>query len=106
MSFDRTACYKDPYLFFSLNGNAVMKLEVDAAIQLCDLALDFDCMIARVEGGIWHNPGFESRLDCIWDRSHILDEQPEKANKSAKEFIKEESSEHNAFIITTQKIVK
>jgi hypothetical protein len=24
-------------------------------------------VVVRIEEGIWHSPGFEARLDCIWD---------------------------------------
>jgi hypothetical protein len=75
--------------FFSLGGSVVMKLSVDAAIAFCEQAGQLGLVIARVEGGIWHFPGFEARLDCIWDGVDppIDASTAEKNNLTAAEFV-------------------
>ncbi|MDF2077559.1 hypothetical protein P2Q70_23480 [Pseudomonas mendocina] len=44
-----------------------MRLSPEAAIGVCERAASEGVVVSRIEGGIWLNPGFESRLDCIWD---------------------------------------
>jgi len=53
--------------FFSLRGSIVMKLTTEAAVGACEQAAQQGLLISRIEGGIWHTPGFEARIDCIWD---------------------------------------
>lgn len=104
MICDRSIRYENGEQFFKLNGHAIMPLSVVAAIHVCQIAYSKGYIVSRVEGGIWHDPGFESRLDCIWDRNHKLDNKPEKANKEAERFISGESEKHDVFIITVQSI--
>ncbi|WPO98274.1 colicin immunity protein [Pseudomonas sp. HR96] len=53
--------------FFNLSGSVTMKISADAAVAICERAAQRGLVIARIEGGIWRAPGFEARLDCIWD---------------------------------------
>lgn len=106
MSFDRSALYEDSNDFYSLDGNNVMKLTPEAAIGVCCHCIEIDYIVSRIEGGIWHNPGFEMRLDCIWERNKKWNESPQLAKNEAIKFIEEELSEHNAFIVSLQKISK
>lgn len=108
MLFDKNKLYELPEDFFELHGNISMKLTAFAAIKVCQEASKRQLGIYRVEGGIWHNPGFEARIDCIWDsnlflignsRSVTLDEL-EGNNAKAEEFILDECIEHNVFIIS------
>jgi len=64
---DRSRRYTGPEGFFSLHGSVIMKLSAAAAIAVCEQAAQRGIVVARVEGGIWHNPQFEARIDCIWD---------------------------------------
>ena len=79
-----------------------MKLSADAAIEVCLVAADHGLVVARIEGGIWHHPGFEARVDCIWDGSDppISPSGAVSNNKRAASFIAEERSEHDSFVIT------
>jgi hypothetical protein len=79
-----------------------MKLSSDAAIEACLMAAHHGLVIARIEGGIWHAPGFEARLDCIWDSPDgPLDEKAaEENNREAARFVEEERVKHQAFILT------
>lgn len=56
-------------------------------------------------GGIWHNPGFEERHDCIWDgeNNFIKTTEIELNNMEAKAFIIDESMVHDVFIISIMK---
>lgn len=59
--------------------------------------------ILKIEGGIWHNPGFEARIDCIWDSLNDLSKiSIQKNNQIVMNFMIEEKDIHNAFIITMQ----
>ncbi|MER2493920.1 colicin immunity protein [Catenovulum sediminis] len=102
--FDRNIRYSNYSDFFDLQGNNVMKLTTEAAKEVCRYSHDKSYIVSRIEGGIWHNPGFEMRLDCIWDRSKELDSSPELASKEAVDFIEEESNEHDVFIVSLQSI--
>ncbi|HEY8098734.1 MAG TPA: colicin immunity protein, partial [Methylobacter sp.] len=67
MKSDRTLLYDSSNDFFELDGTDVMTLTSAAAQDVCTKALKHGVVVVRIEGGIWHNPGFEARLDCIWD---------------------------------------
>jgi hypothetical protein len=89
--------------YFSLNGHAVMYLTPDAAIEVCVQAAQRGLLVVRIEGGIWHAPGFEARLDCIWDGADPpIDLENAMANNArAAEDIRRERAVHSAFVITT-----
>lgn len=42
-------------------------LNTEQASRVCAKALLQDLAVARVEGFIKHDYGYEARLDCIWD---------------------------------------
>lgn len=107
MCIDSTHLYDDGILFFQLNGNAVMRLTKTAAISVCRLATDRGLHVLRVEGGIWHSPGFEARVDSIWDsKFDKIDEQSIIINNEyAVEFIESESMDINSFILTVSGVV-
>ncbi len=77
-----------------------MKLTPAAAKKVCRIATTRGLLIKRIEGGIWHNPGFEARLDCIWDAKDWLRNDPEENNSLAVQFIDDELRRHDVFIIT------
>lgn len=102
MAVDRARLYESSADFFKLGGSVIMKLTPAAAIAVCKEAAQRGFVVARVEGGIWHNPGFEARLDCIWDGDDPpIDRNAADANNGrAAEFIKSQSPMHSAFILT------
>ena len=63
-------------------------------------------VVARIEGGIWHFPGFEARLDCIWDGVDppVDVGVAEQNNLAAAEFVHSESLEHDVFVVTARQI--
>jgi len=101
--FDGNIRYSKCSDFFDLQGNNVMKLTTEAAKDVCRYSYEKSYIVSRIEGGIWHNPEFEMRLDCIWDRVEELNTSPELTSKKAIDFI-EESSEHDVFIVSLQPI--
>ncbi|OJB39243.1 colicin immunity protein [Burkholderia ubonensis] len=103
---DHRRRYDSPADFFALNGSIVMKLTADAAIAVCEQTAERGRVIARVEGGIWHSPGFEARVDCIWDGiDPPVDVQPsEKNNLAAIQFIRAERARHDVFILTAPRL--
>jgi hypothetical protein len=92
--------------FFELNGSCKMKLTTKAAIEVCELAAEHGFLVARVEGGIWRYPGFEARVDCIWDGLDppIDRDTAEENNRMAADFIRSKSAVHDAFVLTTPRI--
>jgi hypothetical protein len=102
MTVDKRLLYDSPDAFFDLNGSVNMRLSPRAAMQVCAEAARKGFLIARVEGGIWHAPGFEFRLDCIWDgHDPPLDqEQASGNNQEAAQFIASQALSHSVFILT------
>jgi len=107
MKIDLQRLYDSSDDFFSLNGSIVMKLSADAAISVCERATQKGLVIVRIEGGIWHSPGFEARLDCIWDGvDPLVDvDAAEQNNLAAAEFIRAETQVHDVFIVTAQQTI-
>jgi Colicin-E5 Imm protein len=103
---DRSRRYTDPEDFFLLHGSVVMKLTAEAAIAICEQAAGQRILVARIEGGIWHNPKFEARIDCIWDGADppIDSRSAHENNLAAIEFIRSQLPLHTAFIITAPPI--
>lgn len=106
MKIDLQQRYELSESFFSLEGSVVMKLSADAAAEVCERASQLGFFIARIEGGIWNFPGFEARLDCIWDSVDVPigDRAVEENNLAAAEFIRSERKLHDAFIVTTSQV--
>ncbi|MNQ92081.1 Colicin-E5 immunity protein [compost metagenome] len=106
MKVDRQQRYESSDEFFILDGSAVMKLSTDAAIEVCELATQRGLVVARIEGGIWHFPGFEARLDCIWDGGDppVEFNVAERNNIMAANFIRSECAVHDVFIITAPSV--
>lgn len=102
MRGERNKLYDSAHNFFDAAGSGAMKLSADAAIAVCVEAANRKLVIARVEGGIWHNPGFEARLDCIWDGADPpLDHAAVVQNNiRAADFIRRQRETHDAFILT------
>lgn len=96
--------YDSADAFFMLGGSVIMKLSADAAITVCTTAADYGLVVTRVEGGVWHHPGFEARVDCIWDGVDppVTLDALEQNNREASAFISTERSEHDVFVLTTQ----
>lgn len=106
MDAERNKLYDRANDFFDAQGSAVMKLTPSAAAEVCLAAARRGLVIARVEGGIWHNPGFEARGDCIWDGvdSPVDESTAERNNTEAAEFVREERNVHSGFVITAPPI--
>ncbi|ARK45510.1 toxin-immunity protein system imunity protein CdiI [Burkholderia pseudomallei] len=106
MNIDLQRRYDSSDDFFSLGGSVVMKLSADAAIAVCERAGQHGLVVARIEGGIWHFPGFEARLDCIWDGIDppVDVGVAEQNNLAAAEFVRSESQEHDVFVVTAPEI--
>ncbi|MEN7529545.1 colicin immunity protein [Cupriavidus sp. DL-D2] len=107
MEIDLQQLYHSSDEFFELGGSVVMKLSTNAAVAVCESAVKHGLLIARIEGGIWHAPGFEARLDCIWDGFNPpVDLQlAEQNNREAAAFIRKESGMHDVFVLTAPSMV-
>lgn len=107
MKGDRTRLYNFANEFYDLDGSVVMKLSPIAAIDVCRTAAAHGLVIARIEGGMWHNPGFEARYDCIWDGASppVTLAVAEKNNGEAERFIEQAMENHDAFILTAPPII-
>ena len=79
-----------------------MKLSADGAIAICEQAAGRGFVVIRIEGGIWHAPGFEARLDCIWDGVDPPTDRSvaEQNNTAAAEFVRDERHLHDVYVIT------
>ncbi|WP_084152375.1 colicin immunity protein [Burkholderia sp. A1] len=106
MQIDLQRRYESADDFFSFGGSVVMKLSADAAIAVCERAAQHGLAIARIEGGIWHFPGFEARLDCIWDGVDppVDVGAAEQNNLVAADFIHSETQVHDVFVVTALQI--
>lgn len=102
MTWHRAELIDQADAFFSSAGSAVMKLTPLAAADACEIASERGALVVRVEGGIWHAPGFEARVDCIWDGEDppLADSQVRENNREAANFIRSESASHSAFVLT------
>ena len=83
-----------------------MKLTLNAAIGVCEGALELGLLVSRIEGGIWRNPGFESQGDCIWDGMDppISKADAARNNLAARDFLKAGCLQCDVFLITTSPI--
>lgn len=104
MTWNRAELVDQADAFFRSAGSAVMKLTPLAAADACEIASERGALVVRVEGGIWHAPGFEARVDCIWDGEDppLSDSQVRENNREAANFIRSESASHSAFILTVR----
>jgi Colicin-E5 Imm protein len=102
MKIDLQQRYESSDDFFNLDGSVVMKVSADAAVAICEHAARHGLVVARIEGGIWHAPGFEARLDCIWDgvEPPVDQRTAEQNNRMAVEFIQAERMMHDVYVIT------
>lgn len=105
MGFNRSIRYDTADDFFTHDGDSIMKLNTDAAINVCKLAFSEKCVISAIEGGIWQNPGFQSNLNSIWN-SELSGSNYQEINERAIKFIKEVKQSENVdtFIITIDHI--
>jgi hypothetical protein len=103
MKMENGIRYESANDFFDLRGNMLMRLTSKAAIEVCERSSKLGLIVSRIEGGIWHDPIFEARIDCIWDGIDYPEKMDavEMNNKKAIEFIQEESEVHDVFILTT-----
>ena len=107
MAYSKDGLFKSSEEFFELNGSVGMRLSAEAAQKVCEKALEHGLLVVRVEGGIWHNLGFEARLDCLWDGPvpPVPLAEAKSINQGASDFILEEKERgHDVFIITTMPI--
>jgi hypothetical protein len=106
MRGDRNRLYTDENDFYELDGSVAMKLSPLAALNVCRSAANHGLVVARIEGGIWHYPGFEARYDCIWDGADppLSTEAATVNNNAAAEFVERQSQMHGAFILTAPPI--
>ncbi len=106
MKGEQGKLYDDEQDFYVLEGSVVMMLTPQAAVNVCQSAASHGLVIARIEGGIWHNPAFEARYDCIWDGADppLNAEEAQANNDVAVEFIESQREIHGAFILTAPPI--
>jgi hypothetical protein len=102
MNIDVQKRYTTATEFFELHGSVLMKLAADAALEVCMKAAEHGLIVSRIEGGKWHNPGFEARVDCIWDgvSPYTTLKEAIANNLKAMDFIASEQDEHDTFIVT------
>jgi hypothetical protein len=103
MSIDHSKLYENARDYFDLGGDVVMKLSRDAAIDVCRQAGARGLLVVRIEGGIRRpDRTFEARLDAIWDGAEppINPDKAEQNNTKAADFIRSQTTDYNAFIIT------
>lgn len=104
MAIDREKRYEEAELFFCLEGSVTMRLSRTAAMNVCQQAAAKGVLIIRVEGGRWLAPGFEARLDGIWEGESVpvSAEEASRNNERARAFIQSRPSMFDAFILTTE----
>ena len=81
-----------------------MKLAKPAACEVIATCSKRGIGISIVEGGIWHEPGFEARLDAIWhsefDRAEAVADVTAN-NLLARRFVDELPGKYDTAIIST-----
>ena len=99
--YERSRMYDDPTDFFRLKGNAGMRLTRQAAIAACRMATSMDIVIFRVEGGRWHNPGFQPDAFAVWNGAlpPCTDERMLSNNEKAAQFLDNLDAEYNVAIL-------
>lgn len=107
MKGDRRRIYDSMEDFFNLDGSILMKLTPGAAISVCATAETRELFVLRIEGGMWRRPGFEARVDCIWDGvpNCINTGQAKLNNQAAAAFIRSRSDMHDVFLLTVGKVM-
>lgn len=105
-NIDRLRRYEDGSDFFELDGSVVMRLTRSAAIEVCARAASHMRIVARIEGGVWLDPYFEARGDCIWDGESppVPKKVAEQNNIAARSFILEAAEDIDVFIITAPRL--
>ena len=101
---DRTTLFENAEAFFAKSGSPWMKLPRAIASEVIEGCSKRQVAVSIVEGGIWHSPGFEHRLDAIWHSEFDVkpgDSLVEKNNNEALSFIKQLPSNHDVAIIST-----
>jgi hypothetical protein len=83
-----------------------MRLAPAAAMEVRARSAERGFAVARIEGGLWREPFFESRLDCIWDGAAppLSREEAHANNLEALAYIQSQASVHGAFILTAPPI--
>lgn len=106
MSLPKNEIFLNAEDFFMLKGSVWMRMVPAAAVEVCIRAAAEGLVVARIEGGIWHSPGFEARHDCIWDGADPPISEPEAHlnNLLAANFIRAEMDNHDVFILTAPPI--
>lgn len=98
-AFETGKLYTSAEDFFRLGGSSVMRLSRSAAIDVCLTAASRGLVVGIVEGGIFHDPGFEARLDSVWSGYPvpITAEEAPANNRAAAEAI--ESDQYETYIV-------
>lgn len=84
--------------YFWSHTTKTVFLTADAASAVCASATRYGRLVWRIEGGIWRNPGFEARLDAIWDSKPDL--TIGSNNRLAIRMIADDNEGCDAFVIT------
>jgi hypothetical protein len=97
--------------FFADPRRNAYRISAKPAIEICKAAANEGFLILGVEGGIWHDPGFGSRLDSLWGKVGlpVTFKEAKKLNEEAARFIEKESKriapglgrKHDVFILTS-----
>ncbi|WP_055047466.1 hypothetical protein [Devosia sp. A16] len=90
----------DDEMTFWGSTNSSLFLTAAAARAVCATATRKGRVVWRIEGGIWHRPGFEARLDAIWDSKSDLDTASN--NRLASQMIADENEGCDTFVITLE----
>jgi len=84
-----------------------MKFSRSAAEEVVEKLSSHRLIAVRIEGGAWRDPGFEARLDQIWDSvidPPISEKLAYQSNRDAANFIRTRPSMIDTFIITVAPI--
>ena len=103
--FDHGVLYNGGDEFFTLKGNASMKLSPKAATEVCLEATERKLWVLGVDGGHWMNPGFRPDGNTSWSCKKWLVEEGKlvENNQLAIENIKSDEAEgYTAFLVTVR----
>jgi hypothetical protein len=106
MQNHRALLHSSAEALFNRQGSAWLKLTREAARTACLQASDRGYAVVRIEAGIWRNPGFEARVDGIWDGANppLGQKEANAQNLQAARNIEHEQAEYDTFILTVAPI--
>ena len=93
--------FDDAGAYFVDSGSGWMKLTKEAAQAVVERLQSEGIAISGIEAGIWHDPGFEARIDGILSESERSGQGIKE--EEAQRFFHDIDSSYDTFIVTVRR---